>query len=476
VAFTCVKHARALVQGVEPRRPYIVLVATVARNPPLAAVPWSRERATLPHCMQRPCPPVTTLSYDGRLDKGGLSFETRDGTEQMHRRMVLDARGNVGINLPEGVEAEATLHVAGTASFGGVVEVADSLAVGTLTRTAATGGPFSQGVSLSATEGMFASSVRGLGVPARAAWDAFEGQACWMDAVTNRSAALASSPGECRAECLLAANCTAVTWYPEREAPRQCFLLLAGVCQPVSPEGGESATVWVKPGLQVLDLVEELMLARAEEERMKEEVVQLNETLKVALDGTNALREEVVRMNETLQTMKVALDGRNAQSHDALREEVVRMNETLTLLSMMPYLQCMSGKPGTCGDGLKQEAEACDDGNAVSWDGCSSSCTVESNWMCDGTSCAVSSCTSLRVWSYSTGFWVYSSPALSSDGAYVYVGSHDNKLYKIRTSDGTKMWDYATGNDVSSSPALSSNGAYVYVGSFDNKLYKIRTH
>lgn len=36
----------------------------------------------------------------------------------------------------------------------------------------------------------------------------------------------------------------------------------------------------------------------------------------------------------------------------------------------------------SCGDGVLSEGEQCDDGNAVSDDGCSSSCTVETCWRC----------------------------------------------------------------------------------------------
>jgi cysteine-rich repeat protein len=38
----------------------------------------------------------------------------------------------------------------------------------------------------------------------------------------------------------------------------------------------------------------------------------------------------------------------------------------------------------TCGNGLKEGAEACDDGDTSSGDGCSASCTVESGWSCSG--------------------------------------------------------------------------------------------
>jgi len=36
------------------------------------------------------------------------------------------------------------------------------------------------------------------------------------------------------------------------------------------------------------------------------------------------------------------------------------------------------------------------------------------------------------LWEFETGDWVYSSPAIGSDGT-VYVGSHDKKLYAIKT-------------------------------------------
>lgn len=38
-----------------------------------------------------------------------------------------------------------------------------------------------------------------------------------------------------------------------------------------------------------------------------------------------------------------------------------------------------------CGDSLKGVLETCDDGNSISGDGCSSSCTVETGYVCSGT-------------------------------------------------------------------------------------------
>ena len=41
-----------------------------------------------------------------------------------------------------------------------------------------------------------------------------------------------------------------------------------------------------------------------------------------------------------------------------------------------------NGCTSPCGDGLKLPSEACDDGNAVSGDGCSATCTLEPSWDC----------------------------------------------------------------------------------------------
>jgi hypothetical protein len=51
------------------------------------------------------------------------------------------------------------------------------------------------------------------------------------------------------------------------------------------------------------------------------------------------------------------------------------------------------------------------------------------------------------------------------------VASFDNKLYALNP-DGTLKWSYATGNYVYSSPAIGSDGT-IYVASFDNNLYAI---
>ena len=76
----------------------------------------------------------------------------------------------------------------------------------------------------------------------------------------------------------------------------------------------------------------------------------------------------------------------------------------------------------------------------------------------------------VRKWRYSTGGFVYSSPAIASDGT-VYVGSQDSLLYALNP-DGTLKWKYHTNERVGSSPAIATDGT-IYVVSTDNYLYAI---
>ncbi|UCE36669.1 MAG: PQQ-binding-like beta-propeller repeat protein [Thermoplasmata archaeon] len=73
-------------------------------------------------------------------------------------------------------------------------------------------------------------------------------------------------------------------------------------------------------------------------------------------------------------------------------------------------------------------------------------------------------------WSFETGDYVFSSPAINSDGT-IYFGSTDNKIYAINP-DGSEKWNFTTDGDVHSSPAISSEGE-IYIGSKDGKVYAI---
>ncbi len=82
----------------------------------------------------------------------------------------------------------------------------------------------------------------------------------------------------------------------------------------------------------------------------------------------------------------------------------------------------------------------------------------------------VLSANDLEKWHFQTGDWIWSSPALASDGT-IYVGSLDGKVYAI-TPQGQKKWEFATGSYVYASPAVAADGT-IYVGSRDFQLYAL---
>jgi PGF-CTERM protein len=53
----------------------------------------------------------------------------------------------------------------------------------------------------------------------------------------------------------------------------------------------------------------------------------------------------------------------------------------------------------------------------------------------------------------------------------VYVGSEDYNVYALNATTGAKLWNYTTGGGVFSSPAVA-NGT-VYVGGVDGNVYAI---
>src|SRR6516225_4175990 len=76
------------------------------------------------------------------------------------------------------------------------------------------------------------------------------------------------------------------------------------------------------------------------------------------------------------------------------------------------------------------------------------------------------------LWKYNTtGYYVYSSPAVAN--GVVYLGSYgpDNSVYALNAGTGALLWKYNTGSNVYSSPAVA-NGV-VYVGSEDGNVYAL---
>jgi outer membrane protein assembly factor BamB len=88
----------------------------------------------------------------------------------------------------------------------------------------------------------------------------------------------------------------------------------------------------------------------------------------------------------------------------------------------------------------------------------------------DGKVYAVKTATGHQKWSFTTGGPVKSSPAVTR--GVVYVGSSDHRLYALSMGNGHKRWSFKTGGAITSSPAVA-NG-YVYVGSNDGKVYAIK--
>jgi outer membrane protein assembly factor BamB len=80
---------------------------------------------------------------------------------------------------------------------------------------------------------------------------------------------------------------------------------------------------------------------------------------------------------------------------------------------------------------------------------------------------ALNASTGGKLWQFTTGASVQSSPAVA-DGV-VYFGSEDNNVYAVNANTGAELWRYTTGFEVDSSPAVA-NGV-VYVGSADANIY-----
>jgi outer membrane protein assembly factor BamB len=68
----------------------------------------------------------------------------------------------------------------------------------------------------------------------------------------------------------------------------------------------------------------------------------------------------------------------------------------------------------------------------------------------DGNVYALNASTGAKLWSYTTGSSVTSSPAVAN--GVVYVGSDDYNVYALNAKTGAKLWSYTTGSSVTSCP------------------------
>ncbi|MBU1626650.1 PQQ-binding-like beta-propeller repeat protein, partial [bacterium] len=73
-------------------------------------------------------------------------------------------------------------------------------------------------------------------------------------------------------------------------------------------------------------------------------------------------------------------------------------------------------------------------------------------------------------WKFKTGFHIYSSPCIGTDGT-IYIGSNDDYLYAIN-ADGSMKWRFKADDDVLSSPEIGSDGT-VYFGCDDHYIYAL---
>src|SRR4030042_2104374 len=67
--------------------------------------------------------------------------------------------------------------------------------------------------------------------------------------------------------------------------------------------------------------------------------------------------------------------------------------------------------------------------------------------------------TNQTLWTYTTGGYMSSSPAVV-DGK-VYVGSYDNKTYCLNAATGAFIWSYTADDYSFSSPALADGKVYI---------------
>ncbi len=74
--------------------------------------------------------------------------------------------------------------------------------------------------------------------------------------------------------------------------------------------------------------------------------------------------------------------------------------------------------------------------------------------------------TGAKLWSYTTGGVVYSSPAVAN--GVVYVGSYDKNVYALDAKSGTKLWSYTTGGGVYTSPPPASAGLSLKIAQENN--------
>ncbi len=77
-------------------------------------------------------------------------------------------------------------------------------------------------------------------------------------------------------------------------------------------------------------------------------------------------------------------------------------------------------------------------------------------------------------WIYEADDWLWSSPAIGSEGLMYFGSAEKNNLYAVDIDDGTLEWVYSAGGDILSSPAVSEDET-IYFGSGDHNIYALNS-
>ncbi len=81
---------------------------------------------------------------------------------------------------------------------------------------------------------------------------------------------------------------------------------------------------------------------------------------------------------------------------------------------------------------------------------------------------ALNATNGVKIWNFTTGSFVESSPAVAK--GIVYIGSDDGNFYALNATTGVKIWNYMTSGGTSA-PAIAAD--VVYVGGFNGNLYAL---
>jgi len=107
-------------------------------------------------------------------------------------------------------------------------------------------------------------------------------------------------------------------------------------------------------------------------------------TAQAALDQANA---DNANANNALTQAQAQLDAAQAaltQAQTTVSSTQAAVIQDQATLDAAQAALAQAQVAATCGNGLLEPGEECDDGNVISGDGCSATCTVEAGYACSG--------------------------------------------------------------------------------------------